>query len=85
MNTTAEFLVFGATGQQGGAVARALRAQGREVRAFVRDPHSEKAQALRPQGSRSRLVIFLTGLPLNTLWKVLRAFSAFRPALRGEK
>ena len=50
MNKTAEFLVFGATGQQGGAVARALRAQGREVRAFVRDPHSEKAQALRAAG-----------------------------------
>jgi nucleoside-diphosphate-sugar epimerase len=34
MNKTAEFLVFGATGQQGGAVAIALRAQGREVRAL---------------------------------------------------
>lgn len=50
MNKTAEFLVFGATGQQGGAVAHALRAAGREVRAFVRDPHSEKAQALMAAG-----------------------------------
>ncbi len=36
MSSTPEFLVFGATGQQGGAVARALLARGRTVRAFVR-------------------------------------------------
>jgi uncharacterized protein YbjT (DUF2867 family) len=46
MQNTPEFLVFGATGQQGGAVARALRQAGRQVRAFVRDPNSEKAKAL---------------------------------------
>lgn len=39
-------LVLGATGQQGGAVARALRARGWRVRALVRDPASPKAQAL---------------------------------------
>lgn len=50
MKKTAEFLVFGTTGQQGGSVARALRAAGREVRAFVRDPYSEKAQALMAAG-----------------------------------
>lgn len=33
-------LVLGATGAQGGAVARALRADGRPVRALVRDPAS---------------------------------------------
>lgn len=49
MNTP-EFLIFGATGQQGGAVAHALRRAGREVRAFVRDPHSEKAVALTKVG-----------------------------------
>jgi uncharacterized protein YbjT (DUF2867 family) len=69
MNKTAEFLVFGATGQQGGAVARATCA-GSGSQGLVRDPHSEKAQALRAAGSRLPLVIFLTGLPLNTLWKV---------------
>lgn len=47
---TAEFLVFGATGQQGGAVARALRTKGREVRGFVRDPDSAQAGALRRDG-----------------------------------
>lgn len=39
-------LVFGATGQQGGAVAAALRARGWSVRALVRDPDSPKARAL---------------------------------------
>ncbi|MEW6342442.1 MAG: NmrA/HSCARG family protein [Pseudomonadota bacterium] len=39
-------LVFGATGQQGGAVASALKSQGWPVRALVRDPGSDKAKAL---------------------------------------
>ena len=50
MTYPAEFLVFGATGQQGGAVARALRAKGHQVRGFVRDKHSEKAKALLAEG-----------------------------------
>ena len=43
-------LVFGATGQQGGSVADALLAANWGVRALVRDPASERAQALRAQG-----------------------------------
>lgn len=50
MDQSAEFLVFGATGQQGGAVARALKAKGRKVRAFVRDPESGKARTLAAEG-----------------------------------
>jgi uncharacterized protein YbjT (DUF2867 family) len=50
MLTIPEFLVFGTTGQQGGAVARALRKAGREVRAFVRNPQSEQARALVAEG-----------------------------------
>jgi uncharacterized protein YbjT (DUF2867 family) len=50
MISSAEFLVFGVTGQQGGAVARALRAKGRTVRGFVRDPQSDKAKALAQEG-----------------------------------
>jgi uncharacterized protein YbjT (DUF2867 family) len=50
MTSSAEFLVFGVTGQQGGAVARALRAKGRTVRGFVRDPQSDKAKALAREG-----------------------------------
>ncbi|MDE1186268.1 MAG: NmrA/HSCARG family protein [Pantoea sp.] len=43
-------LVFGATGQQGGAVAAALRAQGWPVTALVRDVDSAKARALATSG-----------------------------------
>lgn len=43
-------LVFGATGQQGGAVASALRAKGWPVKAFVRDVLADKARALSAMG-----------------------------------
>ena len=39
--------VLGATGLQGGAVVRRLRADGWQVRAVTRDPSSSKAAALR--------------------------------------
>jgi uncharacterized protein YbjT (DUF2867 family) len=39
-------LVTGATGRQGGAVVRHLRARGMPVRALTRNPHSSRAQAL---------------------------------------
>nr|WP_279571290.1 NmrA family NAD(P)-binding protein [Streptomyces hainanensis] len=39
-------MVLGATGRQGGAVAATLRADGRAVRAVVRDPSGQRAQAL---------------------------------------
>ncbi|MFC9689343.1 NmrA/HSCARG family protein [Kribbella sp. NPDC056951] len=38
--------VFGGTGQQGGAVIDALLARGAHVRALVRNPESERSQAL---------------------------------------
>jgi uncharacterized protein YbjT (DUF2867 family) len=50
MDDNCEFLVFGATGQQGGAVARALLSRGRKVRAFVRNPDSLKSKALAVEG-----------------------------------
>jgi uncharacterized protein YbjT (DUF2867 family) len=50
MKHTAEFLVFGATGQQGGAVARALKERGERVRAFVRDADSTRSRALAAEG-----------------------------------
>jgi uncharacterized protein YbjT (DUF2867 family) len=43
-------LVLGATGQQGGAVASALRANGWPVRALLRDPSSGKAERLSFEG-----------------------------------
>ncbi len=43
--------VVGATGEQGGAVARRLLSQGVPVRALVRDPAAEKARALADRGA----------------------------------
>ncbi|CAH0141247.1 MULTISPECIES: NmrA/HSCARG family protein [Pseudomonas] len=43
-------LVFGATGQQGGSVAYALRQKGWRVRALVRDPSSLRAESLSASG-----------------------------------
>jgi uncharacterized protein YbjT (DUF2867 family) len=43
-------LVFGATGQQGGSVAKALRSTGWRVKALVRDPKTNKAETLAAQG-----------------------------------
>jgi uncharacterized protein YbjT (DUF2867 family) len=43
--------VVGATGQQGGAVADALLAQGVPIRAIVRNPHSVKATTLAARGA----------------------------------
>ncbi len=44
-------LVTGATGRQGGAVARELLAKGYPVRAMTRNPDSENARALAKQGA----------------------------------
>jgi uncharacterized protein YbjT (DUF2867 family) len=44
-------LVTGATGKQGGAAARALLAAGTSVHALVRDPGSERAEAIAAQGA----------------------------------
>ena len=46
-----EVLVTGATGQQGGAVARELIAHGYAVRAMTRNPKGDKAQALAKLGA----------------------------------
>ena len=44
-------LVCGATGSQGGAVARSLFDRGFRVRALTRDPQKPEAQALAEQGA----------------------------------
>lgn len=48
---TGPILVFGATGQQGGSVARALLNTGRGVRILTRNPASPAAEALRHAGA----------------------------------
>ncbi len=45
------FAVIGATGQQGGATARALLSTGARVRALVRDPRTQPARALADRGA----------------------------------
>jgi uncharacterized protein YbjT (DUF2867 family) len=52
MNTqvSGTIAVFGATGQQGGAVVDALLDRGARVRALVRNPESRRAQALAARG-----------------------------------
>ena len=52
MNDKKTILVFGATGAQGGSVARHLLSRGKfAVRAFTRNASSEAAQALRAAGA----------------------------------
>ncbi|MEO3766400.1 NmrA family NAD(P)-binding protein [Streptomyces sp. B8F3] len=48
---SAPVLVTGATGRQGGATARALRAAGVRVRALVRDPDGDRARAVAALGA----------------------------------
>ena len=44
-------LVTGATGQQGGAIARELLKHGHSVKTMTRKPEGEKAQALASLGA----------------------------------
>ncbi|MFE3203105.1 NmrA family NAD(P)-binding protein [Embleya sp. NPDC059237] len=50
-NAAIPVLVTGATGRQGGAVARVLLAQGTPVRALVRDPSTPRARAVEELGA----------------------------------
>ncbi|MBN2180853.1 MAG: NmrA/HSCARG family protein [Sedimentisphaerales bacterium] len=51
MATNGKILVTGATGQQGGAVARELLARGHKIRAMTRNPEKERARALTKLGA----------------------------------
>src|SRR5512138_360698 len=50
-NQSSIVLVAGATGKQGGAVARELLAHGYEVRAMTRKPEGPEARALAARGA----------------------------------
>jgi len=52
MSDSLSVLVTGATGQQGGALARVLLDKGHQVRAFVRKPNSPEAKELERLGAR---------------------------------
>jgi uncharacterized protein YbjT (DUF2867 family) len=82
---SAPVLVTGATGRQGGATARALRAAGVPVRALVRDPDTDAAKAVEALGAE-----LVTG-DLHDRDSVIRAaegaravFSVQMPALNGD-
>src|ERR1700733_3897634 len=51
MSTKRSVLVAGATGQQGGAVARALLSRGHRVKALTRKPDSDAARQLMSAGA----------------------------------
>ena len=51
MATNGKILVTGATGQQGGAVARELLSRGYSIRAMTRNPEKEKARELAKLGA----------------------------------
>lgn len=51
MNTMKEVLIFGATGNMGGAAARALLQRDWKVKAVTRDPESDAARALEGLGA----------------------------------
>ena len=51
MSTNEKILVTGATGQQGGAVARELLSRGYSIRAMTRNPEKEKARELAKLGA----------------------------------
>lgn len=81
---SAPVLVTGATGRQGGATTRALRAAGVPVRALVRDPVTDRARAVEALG-----VELVTG-DLHDRDSVIRAakgtravFSVQMPAFTG--
>ncbi|MFI9643193.1 NmrA family NAD(P)-binding protein [Micromonospora sp. NPDC051925] len=82
---SAPVLVTGATGRQGGATVRALRAAGVPVRALVRDPATDRARAVAALG-----VELVTG-DLHDRASVVRAaegsravFSVQMPAMSAE-
>ena len=65
--------VFGATGQQGGAVVDALLNRGAAVRALVRNPRSDRARTLAARGVE--LVSIRTDDPAS----LVAALAAFAP------
>lgn len=73
---------FGATGQQGGSVARALLHRGWRVRALVRDPFSAGAAALAARGAELVVGTLKTGRQCGRRWQGSTASSASSPVRR---
>jgi len=73
MTEKLEVLVVGATGKQGGAVARALLTRGHKVRALTRKPDSMAAQGLAKKGAK---LVLGELLDLPTLTEAARGVDA---------
>ena len=71
-------LVTGATGHQGGAALRHLRAKGFPVRAFTRDPDKPEARALIGHGWKWSEAISMIRSLLHARWMASTACSPFR-------
>ncbi|MFE9575865.1 NmrA family NAD(P)-binding protein [Nocardia sp. NPDC006044] len=76
-------LVTGATGQQGGATARRLLADGRAVRALVRDPSAPAARALAAAGAELAVGDFDAPGTLPAALAGATALFAVPPAAHG--
>ncbi|MGI5506691.1 NmrA/HSCARG family protein [Lentzea sp. CA-135723] len=81
MNTqgTSTIAVFGATGQQGGAVVDALLERGARVRALVRSPESDRARALAARGVELAPVRIDTPASVVTALEAVDAFYFMTP------
>ncbi len=78
--TTGTIAVFGATGQQGGAVVDALLDRGARVRALVRNPQSVRAQALAARGVELAAIRTDDPASLATALTAVEAFYFMTPA-----
>ncbi|MFI6168187.1 NmrA family NAD(P)-binding protein [Nocardia sp. NPDC051052] len=78
-------LVTGATGKQGGATARRLLADGRAVRALVRDPHAPAARTLAAAGAELAVGDFDTPDTLPAALAGVTALFAVPPAAHGPR
>jgi uncharacterized protein YbjT (DUF2867 family) len=77
-------LVTGATGQQGGAVARHLLAAGFTVRMVVRNLESPASRALVQQGAQAVLGDFAQPESLRNAMSGVRSVFSVQPFLRGK-
>ncbi|MGA5418270.1 NmrA/HSCARG family protein [Streptomyces pseudogriseolus] len=78
--TTGTIAVFGATGQQGGAVVDALLDRRARVRALVRNPQSDRAQALAARGVELAAIRTDDPASLATALTAVEAFYFMTPA-----
>ncbi|MFJ9456252.1 NmrA/HSCARG family protein [Kitasatospora sp. NPDC101447] len=77
--TTGTIAVFGATGQQGGAVVDALLDHNARVRALVRNPQSDRARALAARGVELAAVRADDPASLTTALATVGGFSFMTP------